>query len=74
MRRAAVHAYAAPDQVTDLTEIVLISGSDYQYYGSTEDGLAVLKGLTDSVKTYLKLMSLLVAARDRGEAVTIEIK
>jgi len=50
MRRAAVHAYAAPDQVTDLTEVVLISGSDYQYYGSTEDGLAVLKGLTDSVK------------------------
>jgi hypothetical protein len=31
-------------------------------------------GLTDSVKTYMKLMSLLVAARDRGEAVTIEIK
>lgn len=51
MRRAAVHAYAAPDKVTDLTEVVLISGSDYQYYGSTEDGLAVLKGLTDSVKS-----------------------
>ena len=50
MRRAAVHAYAAPDKTTDLTEVVLISGSDYQYYGSTEDGLAVLKGLTDSVK------------------------
>jgi len=50
MRRAAVHAYASPDKVTDLTEVVLISGSDYQYYGSTEDGLAVLKGLTDSVK------------------------
>ena len=51
MRRAAVHAYASPDQVTDLKEVVLISGSDYQYYGSTEDGLAVLKGLTDSVKS-----------------------
>ena len=50
MRRAAVHAYAAPDKVTDLTEVVLISGSDYQYYGSTADGLAVLKGLTDSAK------------------------
>ena len=50
MRRAAVHAYAAPDQVTDLTEVVLISGSDYQYYGKVEDGLAVLNGLTDSVK------------------------
>ena len=50
MRRAAVHAYAAPDKVTDLSEVVLISGSDYQYYGSTEDGLAVLKGLTDSAK------------------------
>ncbi len=50
MRRAAVHAYAAPDKTTNLKEVVLISGSDYQYYGSTEDGLAVLKGLTDSVK------------------------
>ena len=50
MRRAATHAYASPDKVTDLSEVVLISGSDYQYYGSTEDGLAVLKGLTDSVK------------------------
>ena len=50
MRRAATHAYATPDKVSDLTEVVLISGSDYQYYGSTEDGLAVLKGLTDSVK------------------------
>lgn len=34
----------------------------------------VVGGLTDSVKTYKKLMSLLVAARDRGEAITIEIK
>ena len=50
MRRAAVHAYAAPDKVTNLKEVVLISGSDYQYYGSTADGLAVLKGLTDSLK------------------------
>lgn len=33
----------------------------------------VVGGLTDSVKTYLKLMSLLMAARDRGDAVTIEI-
>ncbi len=33
----------------------------------------VVGGLTDSVKTYLKLMNLLVAARDRGETVTIEI-
>ena len=33
----------------------------------------VVGGLTDSVKTYLKLMDLLVAARDRGETVTIEI-
>ena len=29
--------------------------------------------LTDSAKTYLKLMDMLVAARDRGEAITIEI-
>ena len=50
MRRAAVHAHAAPNKITDLSEVVLVSGSDYQYYGSTEDGLAVLKGLTDSVK------------------------
>ena len=33
----------------------------------------VVGWLTDSVKTYLKLMNLLMAARDRGEAVTIEI-
>ena len=33
----------------------------------------VVGGLTDSVKTYLKLMNLLVAARDRGEMITIEI-
>jgi len=33
----------------------------------------VVGGLTESVKTYLKLMDLLVAARDRGETVTIEI-
>lgn len=33
----------------------------------------VVGGLTDSVKTYMKLMSLLIAARDRGEFVTIEI-
>ncbi len=52
MRRAATHAYASPNKVTDLSEVVLISGSDYQYYGSTEDGLAVLKGLTDSVKNH----------------------
>lgn len=30
-------------------------------------------GLTDSVKTYMKLMVLLVAARDLGETITIEI-
>lgn len=34
----------------------------------------VVGGLTDSVKTYLKLMSLLITTRNRGEAVTIEIK
>lgn len=33
----------------------------------------VVGGLTDSVKTYLKLMNLLIAARDRGETITIEI-
>lgn len=33
----------------------------------------VVGGLTDSVKTYLKLMNMLVAARDRGEIITIEI-
>ena len=33
----------------------------------------VVGGLTDSVKTYLKLMNMLVAARDRGETITIEI-
>lgn len=33
----------------------------------------VVGGLTDSVKTYLKLMDMLVAARDRGENITIEI-
>ena len=33
----------------------------------------VVGGLTDSVKTYMKLMNILVAARDRGETITIEI-
>ena len=33
----------------------------------------VVGGLTDSVKTYLKLMNLLIAARDRGDTITIEI-
>ena len=33
----------------------------------------VVGGLTDSAKTYLKLMDMLVAARDRGETITIEI-
>ena len=33
----------------------------------------IVGGLADSAKTYMKLMSLLIAARDRGEAVTIEI-
>lgn len=34
----------------------------------------VVGGLTESKKTYLKLMDMLVAARDRGETITIEIK
>ena len=33
----------------------------------------VVGGLTESKKTYLKLMNMLVAARDRGEIITIEI-
>ena len=33
----------------------------------------VVGGLTESKKTYMKLMSLLTAARDRGETITIEI-
>ena len=33
----------------------------------------VVGGLTESKKTYLKLMNMLVAARDRGETITIEI-
>lgn len=33
----------------------------------------VVGGLTESKKTYLKLMDMLVAARDRGETITIEI-
>ena len=50
LRRAATHAYATPCVVDDLSEVVLVSGSDYQYYGSVQDGLATLKGLTDSLK------------------------
>ena len=50
LRRAATHAYAKPYTVDDLSEVVLVSGSDYQYYGSVEDGLKVLKGLTNSLK------------------------
>ena len=50
LRRAAAHIWTKPYTVDDLSEVVLVSGSDYQYYGSVEDGLTVLKGLTDSLK------------------------
>ena len=50
MRRAAARAYADPDSVADLTETVLLSGSDFQ--PSTWDkGITTLQGLTGSVTT-----------------------
>ena len=50
LRRAAAHIWTHPYTVDDLSEVVLVSGSDYQYYGSVEDGIATLNGLTDSLK------------------------
>ena len=49
MRRAAVHAWYAPDEVTDLTEVVLVSGSDFQP-DNWDKGITTLQGLTDSLK------------------------
>ena len=49
MRRAAARAYADPDKVYDLTETVLLSGSDFQP-NNWDKGIQTLNGLTDSVK------------------------
>ncbi len=49
MRRAAAHAYAAPDKVSDLTEVVLLSGSDFQP-DTWDKGITTLNGLTGSLK------------------------
>ena len=49
MRRAAARAYADPDKVYDLTETVLLSGSDFQP-NNWDKGIETLNGLTDSVK------------------------
>lgn len=49
MRRAAAHAYAQPDEVSDLTETVLLSGSDFQP-DTWEKGITTLRGLTGSLQ------------------------
>ena len=49
MRRAAVHACAAPDEVTDLNEIVLVAGSDFQP-ATNAQGITTLQGLLGSLQ------------------------
>ena len=49
LRRAAAYAAAVPCDVSDLSEVVLVSGSDFQ--PSTNDkGVETLRGLTGSLK------------------------
>ena len=49
MRRAAARAYADPDSVADLTETVILSGSDFQP-NTWAQGITTLQTLTDSLK------------------------
>ena len=50
MRRAAAHAWYAPNAVSDLTETVILSGSDFQHYSGLEAGVKTLNELIGSVQ------------------------
>ena len=48
MRRAAAHAWYTPNTVSDLTETVILSGSDFQP-NTWDKGIQTLQGLTGSL-------------------------